>query len=132
MGLGRRAAALAQVAGRAGRRHIFPCRAAAKRARDDVIEGEVVVRSAILAAEAVEKEEVEPGEGGMRGGTDILAKRDDRRQPHGAAGAVDFTLILRDDIDTFQERGLDGGHPRRESCSERVSQNVWITMVTGT
>src|SRR3546814_856656 len=86
MGLGRRAAALAQVAGRAGRRHIFPCRAAAKRARDDVIEGEVVVRSAILAAEAVAKEEVEPGEGGMRGGTDILAKRDDRRQPHGAAG----------------------------------------------
>src|SRR3546814_3671924 len=63
MGLGRRAAALAQVAGRAGRRHIFPCRAAAKRARDDVIEGEVVVRSAILAAEAVAKEEVEPGEG---------------------------------------------------------------------
>src|SRR3546814_4040133 len=83
MGLGRRAAALAQVAGRAGRRHIFPCRAAAKRARDDVIEGEVVVRSAILAAEAVAKEEVEPGEGGMSGGTDILEKRDERRQPHG-------------------------------------------------
>src|SRR3546814_20189715 len=77
----------------------------------DLIEGEVVVRSAILAAEAVAKEEVEPGEGGMRGGPDILAKRDDRRQPHGTAGAVDFPLIFRDDIDTFPERGLDGGLP---------------------
>src|SRR3546814_3894323 len=61
-----------------------------------------VCSSDLLAAEAVAKEEVEPGEGGMRGGTDILAKRDDRRQPHGAAGAVDFPLIFRDDIDTFQ------------------------------
>src|SRR3546814_9361637 len=88
----------------------------------DLIEGEVVVRSAILAAEAVAKEEVEPGEGGMRGGTDILAKRDDRRQPHGAAGAVDFPLIFRDDIDRSEERRV--GKECVSTCRSRWSPSL--------
>jgi hypothetical protein len=35
-----------------------------------VIEGEVVIRVAILADEAIAQEDVEPGEGGMRGRLD--------------------------------------------------------------
>ena len=61
----RRQIALAQIAGRAGRDHVLPGGLAAFAARDDVIEGEVVVRRAILADEAVAQENVEPGEGGM-------------------------------------------------------------------
>jgi len=66
----RRHVALAQITGRTGRDHVFPRGLAALAARDDVIEGEVVVRRAILADEAVAQEHVETGEGGVGGRPD--------------------------------------------------------------
>src|SRR3546814_9047109 len=63
MRLLRRAAALLEVAGRAGRRDIFPGRPPAGAARNDMVEGQVVRGAAILAGELVAQEQVEPGEG---------------------------------------------------------------------
>src|SRR5205823_12622739 len=74
----RRQIALAQITRRAGRDDIFPSGLAALAARDDVIEGEVVMRMAVLADEAVTQEDVEPGEGGVR------ARLDERLQRHHA------------------------------------------------
>src|SRR5438445_6585575 len=74
----RRQIALAQIARRAGGDDIFPGGLAAFAARDDVIEGEVVMRVTVLADEAVAQENVEPGEGGMRG------RLDERLQRHHA------------------------------------------------
>src|SRR3954471_19690298 len=54
--------ALAQVARCAGRRDILPRRPPALCARNHMVEGQLAVRSAIDAAEAVAQEEVEPRE----------------------------------------------------------------------
>src|SRR5438874_8519273 len=62
----RRQIALAQIARRAGRDHVLPGGLAALAARDDVIEGEVVVRRAVLADKTVAQEDVEPREGRVR------------------------------------------------------------------
>ena len=56
---------LLQIAGRAGGDHVAPGRVAAARARQQMVEGEVVARAAILAGEAVAQEHVEPREGRM-------------------------------------------------------------------
>ena len=61
----RQPSALEQIARRAGGDDVFPRRASAARARDHVIEGQVVVVAAILALEAVAQEQVEPREGGI-------------------------------------------------------------------
>src|SRR6476620_2585504 len=74
----RRQIALAQIARLAGRDDIFPGGLAALAARDDVIEGQVVMRVTVLADEAVAQEDVEPGEGGVRG------RLDERLQRHHA------------------------------------------------
>src|SRR6187431_2797299 len=74
----RRQIALAKVARRAGRDDVLPGGLATLAARDDVIEREIVMRQAILAAEAVAQEDVEPGEGGMR------RRLDERLQRHHA------------------------------------------------
>src|SRR6187549_2396903 len=66
----RRQVALAQVAGRTGGDDVLPGGLATLGARDDVIEGEVVMRVAVLADETVAQEYVEPGEGRMRGRLD--------------------------------------------------------------
>src|SRR6266567_796887 len=65
--LHRREIALAQVTGRACRDHVLPGGLAAFAAWDDVIEGEVFGRTAILAGETITQEDVESGEGGMGG-----------------------------------------------------------------
>src|SRR5437660_3424230 len=67
LGLNRREVALAQIAGRARRDHVLPGGLAAFAARDDVVEGEVFGRAAILAGETIAQEDVESGEGGMGG-----------------------------------------------------------------
>src|SRR6187551_3434661 len=64
-GLPRRAPTLLQIAGRAGGRDILPGCPPALGARDDMIEGQFLVRPAIDAAEAVTEKQVEPGESGI-------------------------------------------------------------------
>src|SRR3546814_20593542 len=60
--LHRQSAPLSEIADLAGGHHVLPAGTAAARARDDVIEGQVVGReraAAILAGEAVAQEDVE-------------------------------------------------------------------------
>src|SRR3954470_19762473 len=66
-----RAAALPEVAGRAGGGDIVPGGAAAERARQDMVEGQLPGVAAILAREAVAQEQVEPGECRELRGPDI-------------------------------------------------------------
>src|SRR4051794_33479983 len=63
MRLKRRAAALAEIAGRAGGGDILPGRPPALGAGDDMVEGQLARVAAILALEAIAQEQVEPGEG---------------------------------------------------------------------
>ena len=62
--IGRHAPAFLQVTGRAGRDDIGPAGAPAARAGDHMVEGQLFMRTAIDALEAVAKEDVETGEGG--------------------------------------------------------------------
>ena len=78
----RQCAALAQIARRAGRDDVVPPRLAAARARDQMIERQVVLVAAVLAAEAVAQEHVEPREGRIKRRLHIGLERDDARQPH--------------------------------------------------
>src|SRR5688500_14166950 len=81
----RQAAAFEEVAGLARRHNVRPAGAAAARARHDVIERQLVGRErvrAILAAETVAQEHVEPGEGWPARLLHEFLERNDRRQPH--------------------------------------------------
>ena len=118
MRLQRRAPALAQIAGGTGRRDILPGRASALRARQDMVEGQLVEAAAILAGEAVAQEQVEPGEGWIFARPYILAQRDHARQLEGPARAVHLALIGGDDVDPLQEQRLDRGLPGPEA--ERI------------
>jgi len=106
-----RAAALPEIAGRAGGRDIVPGGASALGTRQDMVEGQLLRVSAILAGEAVAQEEVEPRESRIFGRAHILPQRDDARQVHLHARAVDLALISGDDVDPFQKDRLDGGLP---------------------
>src|SRR5690242_1432478 len=91
MRLMRQAVAFAQVAGLAGGDDVLPIGAPAARARHHMVEGQVRRRralAAILAAEAIAQEHVEPGEGRPALLWDEFLERDDRRQLHREAGAV--------------------------------------------
>src|SRR4029453_15481367 len=98
--------ALAQIARRAGRDDIFPSGLAALAARGDVIEGEVVMRVGVLADKAVAEEDVEPGEGRMRG------RLDERLQRHHAwkldleARTVHCAVVVLDDVDAIEKNRL--------------------------
>src|SRR3546814_9977326 len=89
--------------------------------------GQVVLCAAILAAEAIAQEQVEPGERRMGCGPDILAQRDHRRDAHRAAWAVDFAIIFGNDVDAFEKRGLDRGLPRPQA--ERIIAERGIVRV---
>ena len=117
-GLARRAAALAEVARRAGGDDVLPRRAPALRARDDVVERQLAAMPAILAGEAVAQEQVEARERRMLRGPDILAQRDHRRQLHRPVRAAHLALIMVDDVDALEEHRLDRGLPRPQA--ERV------------
>src|SRR4029078_3285707 len=45
----------------------------------------------------------------------IIAQRNDRRKLERAAWAMHFALIMRDDVDSLEEHGLDRGLPRPEA-----------------
>ena len=107
-----------KVAGRAGGGDILPHRAAALGARHHVVEGQLPVRAAIDAAEAVAQEQVEPGERRIFVGPHIIAKRDDARQLERDARAVHLAVVMGDDVDALQEHRLDRRLPRPQR--ERV------------
>src|SRR6202011_4049482 len=105
---------LAQIARRTGRDHVLPGGLAALAARDDVIEGEVVVGRTILADEAVAQEHVEPGEGGMRGRLDEGFQRHHARQLDLERRAAHRAVVVLNDIDAVEEHRLDRVLPRPE------------------
>jgi len=63
IGLFGRSPALFEIAGRAGRGDILPGRLTPQPPRDDMIEGQILDSTAILAREVITQEQVEPGEG---------------------------------------------------------------------
>ncbi len=105
-GVPRHLAALFQVAGRARGHDVVPARLPAARARDQVIEREVLARIAILAREAISQEHVEPREGRIKRWFDVCFERDDGREPHLEARAPDRPVVLGDDVDAIQKDGL--------------------------
>ncbi len=92
---------------RAGGDHVVPSRASATRTRHDVIEGEIVARTAILALEAVAQEHVEPREGRIARRLDVGLQRHDRRQVHFHADGTHLALVFGDDVNAIEEYGLD-------------------------
>src|SRR5712672_1594421 len=108
----RRQVALAQITRRTGCDHVLPGGLAALAARNDVIEGEVVVGRAVLADEAVAQEHVEPGEGGMRGWLDEGLQRHHARQLDLERGAAHRAVVVLNDIDAVEEHRLDRVLPR--------------------
>ena len=60
-----RSAAFAQIAGGACRGHILPCRAPTLGAWDDMVKGQILWGSAILALKLVAQEQVESCKGRM-------------------------------------------------------------------
>src|SRR3546814_4684449 len=85
-----RVATLFEVAWGASRGDIFPVRSPALPPRNDMIEGQIVGDAAILAGKFIAKEKIESCEGRVFGWLHILLQRDDRRNLHGPAWAVDF------------------------------------------
>ncbi|MET3161327.1 hypothetical protein ABIF34_008352 [Bradyrhizobium japonicum] len=112
LGLRRGEIALAQITGRARRDHVLPGGLATLAARDDVIEGEIFGRAAILAGETIAQEDVEPGEGGVGGRLDEGFERDHARQLHFQRGTSDRLIVMRDDVDAVEEHRLDRVLPR--------------------
>ncbi|MNL39712.1 hypothetical protein D3C87_1620040 [compost metagenome] len=74
---------------------------------NDVIEGQFVIRAAILAFELVAQEHVEPRKGRVTGRLHIGLEADDARQLHREAGRADRMVVFGDDVDTVKEDRLD-------------------------
>jgi len=77
-----------------------------------MVEGQLLARPAIDAAEAVAEEQVESGEGRIFVGPHELPKRDHARQLQRDAGRVNLALIMGDDVDALEEHCLDRRLPR--------------------
>src|SRR6185437_11082105 len=105
----RQPAPLEEIAGGAGGDDVVPGRAAAARARHDMVEGQVLRRmgmAAILASKAVAQEDVEPRKGRPPRRRDVFLERDDARQPHLETRAADHLFVFGDDVDPFEEHCL--------------------------
>src|SRR3954447_7679689 len=126
----RQAVALAQVAAGAGGQDVGPARPPAARAGDQVVEGQLVRRvalEAVLAAEAVAQEDVEPRERRPAVLGYVLLERHDARQLHLAAGRADHPVVVRDHRDAVEEDGLDGLLPvpdRQRVVAQRLVVGV--------
>ncbi len=108
----RRPSAFAQVARRAGGGDILPHRSPALGARNNVVESQLPVRSAIDAVKFVAQEEVETREGRIFVRPYIIAKGDDARQLQSDARTVHLAVVMRDNIDSLEEHRLDRRLPR--------------------
>src|SRR5437764_9111646 len=69
---------------------------------------------AVLAAEAVAKEDVEPGEGGVRARLDERLQRHHARKLDLKARAVHCAVVVLDDVDAIEKHRLDRVLPRPE------------------
>src|SRR3546814_3163405 len=99
LGVVRQAVALAQIAARACGQDVLPCRLAAARAWHDMVEGQLLrmeAVAAILTAEAVAQEHVEPREGRPLRRRHVFLQRNDARQPELAARRMDAEVVFRE------------------------------------
>src|SRR5690606_40885388 len=103
----RKQPALPEVAGRAGCNDVVPGSGTAAAAGNDVVEGQLVMRAAILALEAVTQEHIEPREGRVSGRLDVAFQRDDAGQLHLEGRRRDRVFIFGDDVDAVEEHRLD-------------------------
>ena len=111
----RQAVGLPEIAALTGGDHVVPGGSPAARARDHVIEGQLLgamVLAAVLAVEQVAQEDIEAGEGRPAVQVDVFLERDDAGQAHLEARRAHHAVVLRDDIDPLQEHGLDRVLPR--------------------
>lgn len=99
--------AFGQIAAGAGRNNIFPDSCAALGARNHMVEGQVIMRTAILAGESVPQKHVEPGKGRMARRLYIGFERNHRGKLHFPVGAADGLLVILHDIDAVQKHSLD-------------------------
>src|SRR3546814_18074076 len=93
MRLLRRPAALLQVARRAGGGDLFPARPPAQPPRHDMIEGQFLPRSTILASEAVAPKQVEAGASPLLRRLHILPKPDPARYRHRVRRRTHLALV---------------------------------------
>jgi len=110
--------AFGQIAAGTGRDNIFPNRGATLGARNHMVEGQVIMRAAILAGEPVPQKYVEPGEGRLTGRFDIGFERNHRGKLHFPVGAADGFFVILHDIDAVEKHRLDRILPAPER--ERV------------
>lgn len=102
---------LAQIAGRAGRHDVFPAGNPPARTRHDMVESQLTLGSAILAAEFVAQKKIEARECHALLGSDIIFQHDDRGDFEGLPLTSHDLLIFGDDTDPFQKHRLDGFLP---------------------
>src|SRR5205814_8871020 len=104
-----------------------PRRVAAARAREQVVESEVLARAAELAAELVAQEDVEAGERGLRGGLHIGFERNHARQLHLQTGTTHRAIVFSNDVHPLEEHRLDGilpGPQRQRVIAERTEIRI--------
>ncbi len=77
-----------------------------------MIERQVGMIAAILAGELVTQKNIEPREGRVARGLYVSFERHNRRQFERGTGAVDNSVIFRNDIHPVQKHRLDGILPR--------------------
>src|SRR5262245_13629864 len=77
------------------------------RARQQMIEGEIITLAAILAGEAVTQKDIEPGKGRVRRRLHKGLERNNARQLHLEGGAVHGAVVIGDDVHAFEEDRLD-------------------------
>ena len=107
-------------------------------ARHDVIERQVVagvLLAAILAAEAVTQEHVEPGERDVARHRHVLLQRQHRRNTHRGRRTTDNGVVLLDDevccLDYRLDCAIPGDHRQRE-VRERLEVSVQNKCRVGT
>jgi len=96
-----------EIAGSTSGSHVFPARLPAFRSRNDVIEGQILFRSAILAGETVAKKNVEPGKGGIESRFYVGLERYHARDAHFERRAAHHLVILGYDVHSVQKHRLD-------------------------
>ena len=114
LGVAWHAPAFGEIAGRAGCHDIFPRRASALRAGDDVIKRQVLASAAVLALEPVAQKHIEPREGWLAWRLDESLERDDGRNLERSRRCSHDLIVLLNDIDPVEEDVLKRFLPRAD------------------
>ena len=90
-----------------------------------MIEGQVLVTTAILAGESIAEEDVEPRECRGARGFDIGFQGDDARQAELEVRAANHAVIFGDNVHAIEENGLDRilPTPQRQGDSSSTGGN---------